>query len=265
LTEQLYEKVETDAALGALEALSGMLPESFLLMGGWAVYVTVNRSYQQEHGSTYLGSRDIDVGFHIEPKWDEEELRRSSFHRAIEILGEEGYERSGSFRFGKYLDRDDGRTLTRDEQKLLPSYQVLNLYVDMMVDNIHPLHKMVFKVDPIDERIIGMVSADGSAEAHRAGQVNVMIPPPHHLLASKLGSIPQRQNDDKVIKDACDIYAIIWYSRLGFREIVAKAKELYPDRFRQARAVITPEIAGRAATHLGVDEKTYRNVIDLLQ
>ncbi len=227
--------------------------------------MTVNRSYQQEHGLTYLGSRDIDVGFHIEPKWDEEDLRKCSFHKAIEILGREGYERSGSFRFCKYLNRDDGRVLTSEEQKFLPPYQVLNLYVDMMVDNIHPLHKAVFKVDPMDEGIIGMVSADGSAEPHRVGQADVMIPPPHHLLASKLGSIPHRQHDDKIIKDACDIYAIIWHSRPGFREIVAEARKLYPDRFRQARSVITPPIARRAATHLGVDEKTYRDVIDLLR
>jgi hypothetical protein len=55
MAEQLYDRLETNEALKALEALSGMLPEPFLLMGGWAVYITVNDSFLDEHGSTYLG------------------------------------------------------------------------------------------------------------------------------------------------------------------------------------------------------------------
>jgi hypothetical protein len=65
MAQQLYDRIETDEALKALEVLSDKLPEPFLLMGGWAVYITVNDSFLEEHGSTYLGSRDIDVGFHI--------------------------------------------------------------------------------------------------------------------------------------------------------------------------------------------------------
>jgi hypothetical protein len=257
--------LETDEALKALGALSGTLPEPFLLMGGWAVYITVNDSFQKDQGSTYLGSRDIDVGFHIDPSWSEKELQSCTFFGAMKILEAEGYQRSGSFRFCKQICRTDGHVLTSQEQKCLPSYDILYLYVDMMVDNIHPLHKSVFQVDPIDESIIGKVAADGSAEAHRIGNSEMKIPPPHHLLASKLGSIPHRQHDDKLVKDACDIYSIIWYSSMDYREVIEKTKESYQDRCQQGRAAIIPSVARKAAFHLGIDDSTFFRVVDLLK
>ena len=51
MTVPLYDSQETDLALGALGALSRSLPEPFLLMGGWAVYLTVNQSFRKTHGS----------------------------------------------------------------------------------------------------------------------------------------------------------------------------------------------------------------------
>jgi hypothetical protein len=40
MTEELYERLETDAAKSALLALSLHLPEPFVVLGGWAVYLT---------------------------------------------------------------------------------------------------------------------------------------------------------------------------------------------------------------------------------
>ena len=61
MPEELYDRVESESAFSALNQIVPRLPEPFLLLGGWAIYVTVNDSFRDEHGSQYLGSRDIDV------------------------------------------------------------------------------------------------------------------------------------------------------------------------------------------------------------
>jgi hypothetical protein len=88
MTAPLYDVQETDAAMEALKAISRSLPEPFLLIGGWAVYLTVNESFSKIHGTSYLGSRDIDVCFHIDPGQDIDTLRNSSFARALKIVKE---------------------------------------------------------------------------------------------------------------------------------------------------------------------------------
>jgi len=48
MTEELYDQQETQIALEALGALSAALPEPFVVLGGWAVYLTVLESYRPE-------------------------------------------------------------------------------------------------------------------------------------------------------------------------------------------------------------------------
>jgi hypothetical protein len=78
MTEEIYDPLETKSALGALIDLTRRLPEPFVVLGGWAAYLTTSDSFMREHGAAYLGSRDVDVGFHIDPEMSMEELRRST-------------------------------------------------------------------------------------------------------------------------------------------------------------------------------------------
>jgi hypothetical protein len=34
------------------------------LIGGWAIYETVNKNFTADRGRPYIGSKDIDIGFH---------------------------------------------------------------------------------------------------------------------------------------------------------------------------------------------------------
>lgn len=68
MPDQLYDRVEYESALTALKEIVIQLPEPFVLIGGWGVYVTVNESFADEHGAPYLGSRDIDVCFQVDPE-----------------------------------------------------------------------------------------------------------------------------------------------------------------------------------------------------
>jgi hypothetical protein len=75
MPEELYDAVERESALNALNYIVTRLPEPFLLLGGWAIYVTVNDSFREEHGSQYLGSRDVYVCFHVDPNVNSSELK----------------------------------------------------------------------------------------------------------------------------------------------------------------------------------------------
>jgi hypothetical protein len=64
------------------------------LIGGWAVYETVNRSYMEDMGRPYIGSRDIDVGFHIDPSWNLEQVKESDYLKFLRHLERKGEEAS---------------------------------------------------------------------------------------------------------------------------------------------------------------------------
>lgn len=162
MTVPLYDVQETDAAMEALRAISRSLPEPFLLIGGWAVYLTVNESFSKIHGASYLGSRDIDVCFHIDPEQDINTLRTSTFARALEVVKKEGYTPHGSYRFCRMIRKADGTILIERTAKGFPLFEITYLYIDMMVDNIHPHHKSIFKCDPLDEPVAAKIFMDGS-------------------------------------------------------------------------------------------------------
>lgn len=264
MTVPLYDPRETDAALIALGDLSRSLPEPFLLMGGWAVYLTVNESFSKMHGSSYLGSRDIDICFHVDPGQTVEALRTSTFAQALSIVKQAGYIPHGSYRFCKMIRRVDGTVLTEEAAKRYPLHEIAYLYVDMMVDNVHPQHKHVFRCDPLDEPMAARMFEDGDIVKQSLGDFGVYIPAPASLLATKLKSIPKRQRDDKLWKDACDIYSIIWHSSEDYSSIITKVRKEYPDDCTKARRAMTEEVVTRAAYHVGIGSNEFASVVDLL-
>jgi hypothetical protein len=265
MTDEIYDPLETKSALGALIDLTRRLPEPFAVLGGWAVYLTTSDSFMREHGTAYLGSRDVDVGFHIDPEMSTEELRRSTFSKAIDIVKKAGYCPMGSFRYCKFVRKGTGEILSEEDSKKVPIYDLFYLYLDMMVDRIHPRHKDVFGSKALDEPILARIFDERTGTYVNVGDDRIMIPPPHLLLASKLGSIPKRQKDDKIVKDACDIYSIIWHSPKKYDAVVSSVKKEYPQECLAARKVISEEVASRAARHLGIDLEQYSRVIGLLK
>lgn len=59
----MYEDKETEISYKYLREVIEHLGEPICLLGGWAVYFTVNNLFKDEKGHSYLGSRDIDLGF----------------------------------------------------------------------------------------------------------------------------------------------------------------------------------------------------------
>jgi hypothetical protein len=261
MPEQLYDRVEYDSALTALKEIVAQLPEPFVLIGGWGVYVTVNESFQDEHGASYLGSRDIDVCFQVDPGCSESDLRACTFSKAIAVIQSIGYSPDGAFRYCKIIKRDTGEVITKEAAQKVGMYDLFYLYIDVMVDNVHPKQKDVFGFDVLSEPIIKSVFDEKTGLEVNFEGVNLLIPPPAMLLATKLVSIQNRTKDDKLTKDACDIYAILWHSSMPYKKIIQEIHLQYPQECRAGFAAITDEVSDKAARHLGIDVETYRGVI----
>jgi hypothetical protein len=261
VTEEIYDTMETGSALGALRDVAGRLPGPFVVLGGWGVYLTVTNSYSREHGVPYIGSRDIDLGFHIDLAADLDMLRASPFSRAIDVARSIGYVPYGSFRYCRMIRKGTGETLTEEEARRVPLYDLFYLFIDLMVDRVHPRHADAFGAKAIDEPILARVFDEEIWKRGEVGGTTVLVPRPHMLLAMKLKAISGRQKDDKVLKDACDIYALIWHSTEGFGDVLEPVRREYPSECRAGLAAVTDEVASRAAGHLGVDIETYRDVV----
>jgi hypothetical protein len=138
MTEEFYERMETETAKNALMALSKQLPEPVVVLGGWAVYLTVTDSFKDALGSIYLGSRDVDLGFHIDVDATLDQLRASNYAKALKILEGVGYSRSGVFRYCKIINKETGQVITEDESRSVLTFNLFYLYIDPMVDKLQP-------------------------------------------------------------------------------------------------------------------------------
>jgi len=261
MPEQLYDRVEYESALTALKEIVAQLPEPFVLIGGWGVYITVNKSFEDEHGASYLGSRDIDVCFQVDPECSESDLRICTFSKAIAVIQSIGYSPDGSFRYCKIIKRDTGEIITKEVAQNIGMYDLFYLYIDVMVDNIHPKQKDVFGFDVLSEPIITRVFNEKTGLVVNLDGIKLLLPPPDMLLATKLVSIQNRTKDDKLTKDACDIYAILWHSSMSYKKIIEEIRRQYPQECRAGFAAITDEVSNKAARHLGINVETYRGVI----
>ena len=60
----MYQEFETRTSYNYLQKVISVLQEPVCILGGWAVFLQVNKNFQKAQGRPYLGSRDIDLGFH---------------------------------------------------------------------------------------------------------------------------------------------------------------------------------------------------------
>jgi hypothetical protein len=213
-----YEPNETETSQKQLQNIFKQLNEPLCMLGGWAVYYIVNQQFQKATGRNYIGSRDIDLGFHINKKWSKEQLEKSEFTHAVKTLENMGF-RSVGFRLLKEFDIDNGQELTPGESAKLSLYQIFQLYIDPIVDNIHPEIKNILGFVPIDEPLLSMVyQKDMYTVATFFGKA-ITLPKPQVMLAMKLNSAPKRDKEHKLVKDLADIYALSWYSNVSLPQL----------------------------------------------
>ncbi len=77
MVRQYYVPQITEISEQELQSIFRAAKPPVCLLGGWAVHLHVNEGFQTEYGREYIGSRDIDLGIHIQPDQTSEEIRES--------------------------------------------------------------------------------------------------------------------------------------------------------------------------------------------
>ena len=110
-----------------------------------------------------------------------------------------------------------------------PSFDIIEFYIDPIVDKLNPLLKEKLLINPIDEPLLSLVFENKlikKINLRNHKKINAIIPNPEALLAMKFNSVDDRTKDHKRIKDITDIFALIWYSDLELDEIRDKISAL---------------------------------------
>lgn len=261
----LYQPYEIEISQRYMQTVISKLREPICILGGWAVYLAVGENFRREHGRDYLGSRDIDLGFHIEEDWSRGELENSGLALAIKTLNEMGFE-SVSFRLIKHFHVDTKQELAGEEVRKAPSYEIFDLFVDPVVDHIHPEACEVFGFVPIDEPLLEHVFGGEKCRTMELFGRKVLLPLPHVLLATKIKSVRQRDKEHKRIKDIADIYVLSWYSDEKIATLrVALAAILPPRETRTIVESFTREDLDAVSNVLGTETPQVQRVLSELK
>ncbi len=207
----MYTIVETDVSRRFLKILVSSIQRPYCLIGGWSVYLIVNDAYQEDTGREYQGSKDIDLGFHFDPMWDQKEFDSSPFAIAIATIRKMNFEGTGS-RFFKEFHISDGHELTSKEARQLQSYDIFRLYIDPFVDSSDPKKNRMAKFPVAEELLLSEVFSGKQHLTKKSDGLEVIVPDPRIQMEMKMRSFPTRGQDDKKRKDLIDLCALILYS-----------------------------------------------------
>jgi hypothetical protein len=235
------------------------------VLGGWAVYKIVNESFQRNTGRNYLGSRDIDLGFHLDANASVSELKKSNFAAAVSALESNGFESVG-FRLVKHFDVDSHQELTPEQAKQKPSYDLFELYVDPIVDIIPSNAQAAFGFVPIDEPLLSFVFQNAGGQRTQIFGKDVILPLPYLMLATKFHSLPHRDKEHKMIKDLADIYALAWHSPTTLDNLKRQIEAIVSREERKKVLMkIKQEHVNLASQATGVESVEIRRVLSELQ
>ena len=244
-----------------MQAIFAQLKIQTCLLGGWAVYYLVNQNFEKATGRTYIGSRDIDLGFHISMDWNQEQLQNSEFATTIKVAESMGFN-SVSFRLVKDFDIDTGKELTPEESAKLPLHQIFQLYIDPIVDCIHPEIKNLLGFVPIDEPLLSLVFQEKMHISQPLFGKDVLIPEPHVMLAMKINSAPRRDKEHKLLKDIADIYALVWHSDMKLSKLKEQIFAITPkEKVRKTVQNFSTENISKVAAILGIDSQEISRIL----
>jgi hypothetical protein len=253
----MYEPKEIELSKNYLKEVIESIDEPIVVLGGWAVYFLVNDKYRETTGRDYIGSRDIDLGF----KMEEANLDKTAFARSYKILIDDLGFTPQSFRLFKQIHAETGEVLTDNSAKDIPMYQIIQIYVDLIVNKIPKGFQDKFGFTPIDESLLDYVFKNENYRMEiREFERNIFVPNPLILLATKLRSYPNRDKDHKRIKDACDITALLMFNseevdRDALMELIG------PDTIEQFKKKHNKEEIGKVSEIIDIDKSVVESSI----
>lgn len=236
------------------------------IVGGWAVYFLVNPGFQKEQGRNYIGSRDIDLGVHIDPKWTSSEILNEAVAKTIKRLEKE-YIRS-RFGFQQHFHQDTGEKLTADEAKKLPMHELFDLFIDIIPDTPHlDAFQKGFGFRPPAEPMLEKVFQGEGEQISKYvswGDKTVLVPGPALMAAMKIHSLPDREKGHKKVKDVADLHALLWYVK-PYREIKDEVLRLVTEDDIKKLKGIDRNFFEEAAALLQVETGLIQDTIERLQ
>ena len=90
MVRQYYVDEITDISEQELRPLCQTAEPPACPLGGWAVHLHVNDGFREEYGREYIGSRDVDLGFHVDPDWERDELKAAPVGRSVQRVLDQG-------------------------------------------------------------------------------------------------------------------------------------------------------------------------------
>lgn len=263
----MYSQNETHLSSEYLRQIFGNTNDGVCLVGGWAVYASVNKSFSKELGRDYIGSRDVDLGFHINSGWTDKQLQNSPLSKIQSLLVEQlGFQLYGNCRYAKWFDNDTEKELTNDEKKSKPLYEIFVLYVDILTDNNHEKIKSTLKIQPFDEYILQHVfNTDKQRTFVDIFDISVMVPKIPVLLATKINSISRRKEEHKRIKDVADSFALVRFSDDSF-EVIRNDLQQILDKglIRSSISLVSENEYKEAGKVLDIDSNEIKSVLNTL-
>lgn len=239
------------------------------LVGGWAVHLHVNNGFREEEGHEYIGSRDIDLGIHVNPEWGPDEIKDEAAGKTIQKLEDMGYIRT-RFGFKKQFHRETGKPLAPEEARNRPMHEIFDMFIDLLPDTSDlDNFKEAFGFQPPAETMLrhvfnGKHSLPLKKEVDWDISKEVSLPTPELLGAIKVKSLPDREKGYKRVKDLADLYAILWYIK-PYKEIRDGIREIVLDRdLEKLEDSIDDQLLNSAANLLQVDEGMVKDQIKRL-
>ena len=260
----MYLEFETRTSFKYLKQVISALEEPICILGGWAVFLHVNKNFQKAQGRPYLGSRDIDIGFHLDKKATVEQMKNSSLAKSLDILQNNLKFKSVSFRLLKEVHTETEEEIR--EGKIIPAHFIFPMYVDVIVDNIPVKFREVFHFQPADEPLLHFAFEDEKyREELKEFNKKLWLPKPELLLATKFNALRHRDKEHKKIKDICDIFALLWHSQDKPEELKEKAN-LFVARQLLSESIktITESDYQKASSQLNYTPSEIRRIVEIV-
>jgi len=260
----VYAEFETRTSYKYLQRVISALQEPICILGGWAVFLHVNKNFQKAQGRPYLGSRDIDLGFHFDKDATFEQMKNSSLAKSMELLQKKLKFKPISFRLLKEVHTETEEEIA--EAQIIPAHFVFPMYIDLLVDNIPPKFKETFHFQPADEPLLRFVFENSE---YRRGleqfKKKLWLPKPELLLATKINALKHRDKEHKKTKDICDIFALLWYSKEKPQDLKKKITQFVSfKKINSSLSTITKTDYEKASQQINHSAEEIRRVIDLL-
>ncbi|WP_235272160.1 nucleotidyl transferase AbiEii/AbiGii toxin family protein [Halanaeroarchaeum sulfurireducens] len=213
---QYYVPQVTELSEQELQAVFEAAEPPVCLLGGWAVHLHVTPGFHAEHGREYIGSRDIDMGVHVDASWTVEELPTTPVGDSISAIENLGYTKS-RFGFVQNFLRDSQERISEGEASQHSMHDVFQVYIDVIPDTTElDVFREVFGFKPPAEPLLAPAFEENKGErlaeyVSWSPGAEKLIVSPELLAAMKIRSLPDRDKSHKRVKDVADLHALLWY------------------------------------------------------